>query len=88
MRIKVADAVSVELERTYKAVFTPRHGKPALILDTILRHREVVENGRASLGLQFVGLETCTEGLRTLDRLARLVSHFQRSHFRRSDPRA
>ncbi len=84
MRLKVADAVSVELERTYKAVFTSHHGKPALILDAILRHREVVENGRASLGFQFVGLETSSEGLRTLDRLARLVSHFQRSHIHRS----
>ncbi len=87
MRLQVADAVPVEMERTYKAVFTPRLGKPALLLDSILRHREVVENGRASLGFQFVGLETCTEGLRTLDRLARLVSNFQRSHMRRTDPR-
>lgn len=84
MRLRVADTVGVEMERTYKAVFTPRQGKPALILDAILRHREMVEHGRASLGFQFVGLETSTEGLRTLDRLARLVSTFQRSHMRRS----
>lgn len=84
MRLKVADAVNVELERTYKVVFTPRNGKPALVLDSMLRHREIVEKGRASLGFQFVGLETSTDGLRTLDRLARLVSHFQRSTTRRS----
>ena len=86
MRLKVADTVGVELERTYKAVFTPRVGKPVLILESILRHREAAEAGRASLGFQFVGLETSTEGLRTLDRLARLVSTFQRSHMRRDNP--
>ena len=86
--LKVADAVSVEMDRTYKTVFAPRPGKPALILDSILRHREVVEKGRASLGFQFVGLETSTEGLRTLDRLARLVSHFQRFANRRVPPTA
>lgn len=85
MRIKVADAVSVEMERTYKSVFTPRTGKPAMVLDSILRHRELVEKGRASLGFQFVGLESTTEGLRTLDRLASLVSHFQRSSSRRPE---
>lgn len=85
MRLRVADAISVEMERTYKCVFTPRPGKPAMVLDSLLRHRESVENGRASLGFQFVGLETSTEGLRTLDRLARLVSHFQRSGTRRGD---
>lgn len=88
IRLKVADAVSVELEKTYKMVFTPRPGKPAFLLDAILRHREVVEKGRASLGFQFVGLETHTEGLRTLDRLARLVGHFQRSTTRRFPPPA
>ena len=86
LRLKVADALSVEMEKTYKAVFTPRQGKPALILDAILRHREIAERGRASLGFQFVGLETSTEGLRMLDRLARLVSHFQRSQARRPGP--
>lgn len=84
MRLKVADTVPVELERTYKVVFTPRAGKPALVLDSLLRHRESAEKGRNSLGFQFIGLETSTEGLRTLDRLARLVSYFQRSNSRRA----
>ena len=83
MRLKVADTIGVELERTYKAVFTPRPGKPVLILDSSLRHREAAESGRAFLGFQFVGMETSTEGLRTLDRLARLVSTYQRSQMRR-----
>lgn len=84
MRLKVADALSVEMEKTYKAVLTPRQGKPALLLDAILRHREIAERNRASLGFQFVGLETSTDGLRMLDRLARLVSQFQRSQHRSS----
>lgn len=85
MRMKVSDADTLKLERTYKCVFTPHSGKPAFVLDAILRHREAVEQGRASLGFQFMGLEMSDEGLRTLDRLARLVGHFQRSHPRRSD---
>jgi len=78
IRVKAPDPADLVLGATYKCVFTPRPGKPALILDTILRHREAGDHGRASLGLQFVGLETTPERLRTLDRLARLVRHFQR----------
>jgi len=84
MRLKVAGADSLRLERTYKCVFTPHSGKPAFVLDAILRHREAVEQGRASIGLQFVGLEMSDEGLCTLDRLARLAGIYQRSHPRRS----
>ena len=80
MRIKVADAQDVSMGCTYRCVFAPRPGKPSIVLDGILRHREAVEHGRASLGFQFAGLETSTEGLRTLDRLARVVNHFQRAH--------
>ncbi len=85
MRLKVAEAEKLQLERAYKCVFTSRPGKPALVLDAILRHREAVEQGRASLGFQFVGLEMSDEGLRTLDRLARLVAHFQRSQSRHGE---
>jgi hypothetical protein len=80
VRIKVPDPSVAVMGASYKCVFTPRPGKPALVLDTILRHREAVDRGRASLGFQFVGLETTPERLRTLDRLARLVRHFQRGH--------
>jgi hypothetical protein len=82
MRLKVADAVSVELERTYKAVFTPRHGRPALILDSILRHREAIENGRASLGFNSSGLNS--EGLRTS---TASIGESLQALTRRSDPR-
>ena len=77
MRIKVADPKETQIGADYRCVFTPRPGKPSIVLDAILRHREAVDHGRASLGFQFVGLETKPESLRTLDRLARLVSHFR-----------
>jgi len=80
MRIKVADSKEVQIDRTYRCVFTPRSGKPSLVLDAVLRHREAVNQGRASLGFQFVGMETTHDGLHLLDRLVRIVNHFQRSH--------
>jgi hypothetical protein len=83
IRIKVSDAQDIAMNFTYRCVFAPRPGKPSMVLDGILRHREAAEHGRASLGFQFVGLETSPEGLRTLDRLARVVSHYQRSHGQR-----
>lgn len=84
LRIKVANVNDLQMEATYKCVFAPRQGKPSLLVDGILRHRQAVEHGRASLGFQFVGLETTQEGMRTLDRLARIVSHFQRAKGRHS----
>jgi hypothetical protein len=80
MRIKVADSKEVQLDRTYRCVFSPRAGKPSLVLDAVLRHREAGDQGRAALGFQFVGMETTQDGLRLLDRLVRIVNHFQRSH--------
>jgi hypothetical protein len=86
IRIKVSDTQNIDMNCTYRCVFAPRPGKPAMVLDGILRHREAAEHGRASLGLQFVGMETSVDGLRSLDRLARVVSHFQRSHGRPRKP--
>ncbi len=83
LRVKVANAADVRIGVTYRCVFTPRPGRPPLILDTVVRHREAAEHGRASIGFQVVGLETTPEGRRALDRLARVVSHFQRSRSRR-----
>lgn len=80
MRIKVADSKEVQIDRTYRCVFSPRPDKPSLVLDAVLRHREAVDQGRASLGFQFVGMETTQEGLRLLDRLVRIINQFQRSH--------
>ncbi len=86
MRIRVADPKEVEIGTDYRCVFTPRPGKPSIVLDALLRHREAVDRGRASLGFQFVGLETTPESLRTLDRLARVVSHFRHAASRKSRP--
>lgn len=86
MRIKAAETADVHVGATYRCVFTPRHGAPALLLDATLRHREAGDRGRISLGFQFVGLETSADGRKTLDRLARLVSQYHRSASRRNRP--
>lgn len=85
MRIKVADSKDVQLDRTYRCAFTLRPGKPSLVLDAVLRHREAADQGRSSLGFQFVGMETTQDGLHLLDRLVRVVNHFQRSYSRESN---
>jgi c-di-GMP-binding flagellar brake protein YcgR len=86
MRIKAAEPQNMELEKTYRCVFSTGPGKPAFVLEALLRHREAIDHGRASLGFQFVGLETTTEGRKVLDRLARLVNHFHRSRQNRRRP--
>jgi len=78
MRIKTADLKDVELDQTYRCVFSPSPGAPAMIVDARLRHREATDHGRASLGFQFIGLELSQEGQRALARLARIVSQYQR----------
>jgi len=83
MRVRAANTQRLDLNLVYRCAFTPKTGKPAFVLDALLRHREAEENGRAALGFQFIGLETTSEGRRTLDRLARLVSQYQRTRNRR-----
>ncbi len=83
MRVKLADPEGLEIERTYRCAFTPRPGKPPLMLEAILRHRETADHGRASLGFQFVGLEMIPDGQRLLDRLTRLVNRLKFSPGRR-----
>lgn len=83
MRIKVSDTADVTCGAVYRCVFSPRPGAPAFVLDATLRHREIGDKGRFSLGFQFIGLETTPEGRKTLDRLAHLVSQFHRSSSRR-----
>lgn len=80
MRIRTADLSNVELDSDYECIFTPRHGSPPIVIEATLRHREAADHGRAALGFKFVGLETTAEGRRTLDRLARIVSRFQRAN--------
>ena len=86
MRVKVAGADDIEPGTCYRCAFAPRPGKPSLVVDALVRHREAVEGGRASVGFQFVGLETTPEGRRTLDRLARTVQQYHRARSRNHSP--
>lgn len=86
MRIQVSDMSDIEMHALYKCVFAPRSGAPSLVLEATLRHQEAADKGRASLGFQFIGLETTADGRRTLDQLARFVKQYQhadRHHSRR-----
>jgi hypothetical protein len=82
MRISVAACDGILVGSTYRCAFTLRPGKPPILLDALVRHREVPNHGRASIGFQFVGLEATPQGQRTLDRLAQAVGHFQRARSR------
>ncbi len=82
IRIKVANPTDIQIGATYRCVFSPRPGKPSLVVDAIVRHQEAAAQGRASIGFQLVGLETTAEGHRVLERLARTVSQFQRARCR------
>ena len=83
MRLKVANPQHILEGHTYRCVFAPRPGAAPIIVEATLRHREDADGGRASLGFQFIGLETCEDGQRTLDRIARVVSQYQRGNRRR-----
>jgi len=79
MRVKVACAEDFGIGAVYRCVFSPRSGKPSIIVDALVRHHEAATHGRASIGFQFVGLETSADGQRMMDRLAQTVTHFQRA---------
>ncbi len=85
LRVKVARAKDLQDGAVFRCSFAAKPGKPPFLVDAVLRHRTSADQSRASLGFQFIGLEATAEGRRTLDRLARLVSHFQRGgHQRRN----
>ncbi len=79
MRVRIQDTASLKQDDVYRCVFTPRPGKPSFMIDTLIRHTEAPTTEHARIGLQFIGLEVSAEGRRTLDRLARVVSYFQRA---------
>ncbi len=83
MRVKTGDLSNIQLGGTYRCVFTAQPGSPTLILDTVLRHREATDSGRASLGFHFLGLEMTPEGRKLLDRIVHIVKQFQRTRNRR-----
>ena len=82
MRIQTADSSELKIGRTYRCVFAPQPGAPPLVLGATLRHHQRTDQGRASLGLHFVGLETTPEGRHLLDRLVKVVNQFQRAKAR------
>lgn len=82
MQVRVTNPDRVQAGTMYRCAFTPRPGKPSIVLDALVRHHEAADRGRASVGFQFIGLETAPEGHRTLERLARTVHQFQRARSR------
>jgi hypothetical protein len=82
MRVKAANPAAIEDGQTYRCVFAPKPGKPSFVLDALIRHHEDADQGRASIGFQFIGLEATPEGRRTLERLARTVTQLQRARSR------
>ena len=87
MRLKIADPKDLTPGSTYRCSFSPRNGAPPVVFEATLRHREAGDEGRVSLGFQFIGLETSAEGRKTLDRLASIVTHFQHAGHRGTAPR-
>ena len=82
MRIQTADSTGFDIGQSYRCVFSPQPGSPALILDAMLRHYVTADRSRATLGFHFVGLEATAEGQRLLDRVVKIVNHFQRAQAR------
>lgn len=82
MRVKVACAADFEIGVVYRCAFSPRAGKPSVVVDALVRHHEAANQGRASIGFQYVGLETSAEGHRMMERLAQAVTHYQRARSR------
>jgi len=60
--------------------FRPAPKTEILTFDSRVRHIAQTDRNRWSLGLQFVGLETSTEGQCRLAQLAIIVTRFRRAH--------
>ncbi len=83
MRVDAAHTAAIDAGQSCECLFVPRPGEAPIILDAILRYKEDAGHDRASLGFQFVGLETSFEGREMLARLARVVSDYQNHRNRR-----
>jgi c-di-GMP-binding flagellar brake protein YcgR len=79
IRVNAANADGLTIGHTFECIFAPRPGSAPICCEVVLKHRESAERDRASLGFQFIGLETSNEGRETLTRLARIASEFQRA---------
>lgn len=87
IRVNASDAAGLTVGHTFECIFAPRGGVAPVCCEVILRHREAAEKGRASLGFQFVGLETSPEGRETLARLGRIAAEYQRANPQPRKPR-
>lgn len=82
MRIQTRSFHQPATESTHRCILTPRPGAPTLIVDAVLRHYDLVANERASLGFQFVGLESTLEGQQVLQSIVQIVNRFRRARAR------
>ncbi len=78
MRMRGSKVSDLKLNSTFRCAFSPQPNSPVLVLDAVLMHSEEVENGRASLGFHFIGLEATPQGQLDLEKLARAVHFLQR----------
>jgi len=77
MRMRGSKVGDLTIHSTFRCAFSPQPNSPVLVLDAVLMHREEVENGRASLGFHFIGLEATPQGQHNLENLARAVHFLQ-----------
>jgi c-di-GMP-binding flagellar brake protein YcgR len=77
--VNVAESADLSPGETIECLFAPRPGAQPLISEITLRHRAEAGAGRASLGFQFIGLETTAEGRAVLAQLAKIVRQYQRA---------
>lgn len=79
IRVQTTDAGTLDTGCIYRCAFSPRPQAPSLVIDARLRHHEHADRGRVSLGFQFVGLETTSDGRKVLNRLVKVIGQFQRA---------
>ncbi|MCH7813516.1 MAG: PilZ domain-containing protein [Planctomycetes bacterium] len=86
IRVRCAAAGRLEVGDHFRITFALRSRGPGFTLDAVYRHCESTPDQRYSLGFQFVGLETSSQGQEALASLARTVTDFQRGALRRRTP--
>ena len=82
-RLLVTNSRHFEPGTTYRCSFTTRRDRSAIVFDAIVLHRGLSDAGQPTVGLKIVGLETSLDSSKALDRLARVVTYFQRAASRR-----
>jgi len=87
IRVRCARADGLRVGDNVVVSFSLRSRDPQFDISAAYRHCEPRDDGGYSLGFQFLGLESSSEGQRTLARLARAVTDFQRAALRTRRPR-